>query len=111
MTLDDWEAVPDTAFAWAWREAEERKAQAEEARRAAAEALAAELAEVRIYDPFPYIDAAPQDTRMYEGTGIGCLYGLPGSERFLPELGDWVVVSRSTQRTVVRSNLNAEEGE
>lgn len=110
MSLDDWGAVPDTAFAWAWREAEERKAEAEEARRAAAEALAADLAEVRVYDPFPYPEAAPQDPRMYEGTGIGCLYGLPGSERFLRELDDWVVVSRSTQRAVVRSNLNFEEG-
>jgi len=35
----------------------------------------------RRYDPRPYAEAEP-DQKMYEGTAIGALYGLPG-----PELG------------------------
>jgi hypothetical protein len=31
----------------------------------------------REYDPMPYPEAAPTDPRMYDGSGIGALYGGP----------------------------------
>lgn len=43
------------------------------------------------YDPMPYDDAEPVD-RMYEGTGIGSLYGMPGPEL---ELEGWELAPRS----------------
>ena len=43
------------------------------------------------YDPMPYFGAEPQPSAWYAGTGIGALYGLPGSERFLPQLAEWTV--------------------
>lgn len=94
---DEWEALPDTAFAWAYQEAERRKAEADEQARILAEAIQAALNEEHVYDPLPYPEAAPHDPRLYEGTGIGALYGVPGCERFLPELGDWRLVPRTTR--------------
>lgn len=87
--------VAGTAFAEAYREAEARKAQAqveaaaENARREAAALAVAELHHV--YDPRPYPEAEPDDRSLYEGTGIGALYGFPDCERFLPDLGDWTI--------------------
>ena len=88
----DVELLPDTAIARAWKEAEQRKADDEARRLAVEEALAKALVELQIYDPL----APPDDPRLYEGTGIGVLYGLPGTERFKAELGDWQIVSRRT---------------
>lgn len=48
----------------------------------------------RDYDPMPYYEAAPTPERDYEGTGIGALYGLPGTERFLWQLAGWNVAQR-----------------
>ena len=84
----------DTAFAAAYREAERVRAEAEAARLRALEVAARAEWDAPIYDPFPYRDAFP-DPRMFDGTGIGALYGLPGSQRFLPELGDWDIVAGS----------------
>lgn len=89
--------APDTAVARAYMRAEQEKAERDARRLAAAELLAAELDVLHVYDPAPYREAIPHDTRMYEGTGIGALYGLPGSERFLSELGGWRLVPRSTR--------------
>lgn len=50
----------------------------------------------RDYDPLPYADAAP-DARMYEGTGIGALYGLPGGEFHAWQLAGWNLVPGSTR--------------
>lgn len=78
-----------TTFATAYRDAEARKAEAEEAARVKAEAEALAAVELHVYDPRPYPEAVPHDPSLYEATGIGALYGLPECERFLPELGDW----------------------
>lgn len=80
---------PETTLARAYREALERQAAAEEAERIAREAEAAAMAELHVYDPMPYPEAEPHDPTLYEGTGVGALYGLPGCEPFLAELGDW----------------------
>lgn len=45
----------------------------------------------RDYDPNPVPEAAPLDTRMYEGTGIAALYGLPGGEAHVWQLAGWNV--------------------
>jgi hypothetical protein len=42
----------------------------------------------RTYDPWPYPEAEP-DPSLYEGTGIGALYGLPGSEVHAWQLAGW----------------------
>ena len=42
----------------------------------------------RTYNPRPYPEASP-DPRLYEGTAIGALYGLPGTERHLWQLAGW----------------------
>jgi hypothetical protein len=42
----------------------------------------------RNYNPWPYIEAEP-DPRLYEGTGIGALYGLKGSELYVWQLAGW----------------------
>lgn len=83
MNLAD--ALP-TTFAAAWQEAEARKAAAEAEARARDEAMAAQ----RIYDPRPYPEAEPHDLTLYEGTGIGALYDVPGCEHLLA-LGDWTL--------------------
>lgn len=86
MNLDE---LLDSTFARAFKEAEKRKAE-EEARRVrlAEEALANGA---HVYDPRPYPEAEPTDQALYEGTGIGALYGFPGSEHYLAELGDWTL--------------------
>ena len=43
----------------------------------------------RSYDPLPYREALPDDLRMYEGTGVGAIYGLPGSEVLAWQLAGW----------------------
>lgn len=43
----------------------------------------------RDYDPSPYPEAVPADPRMYEGTGIAALYGLPGGEAHAWQLAGW----------------------
>jgi hypothetical protein len=45
----------------------------------------------RDYDPVPYPEATPTDVRMYEDTGIGALYGLPGGEAHAWQLAGWNV--------------------
>lgn len=92
MGVGSTEELLDTTFALAYREAVQVRRAAEEEARQAAERRAAALAEEQVYDPMPYAEAMPHEPRMYEGTGIGCLYGLPDCERFLPELGDWTIV-------------------
>ena len=89
--------LPDTPMARAYREAERRKAEAEERARASAAAAEALAQAEHVYDPLPYAEAAPHDPRMYEGTGIGGLYGLPGSEWVANELGDWRLVNLKGQ--------------
>jgi hypothetical protein len=42
----------------------------------------------RTYDPWPDKEASP-DPLVYEGTGIGALYGLKGSEHHLWQLAGW----------------------
>lgn len=51
----------------------------------------------REYDPLPYREAEPAEPAMYAGTGIGVLYGLPGSDAFAWQLAGWNLVPRSTQ--------------
>ena len=77
----------DTTLARAFKEAEERKEREEAERAARAEAAVLAAAADHVYDPGP----EPDDPSLYEGTGIGALYGLPGCERFLGELGDWTL--------------------
>jgi hypothetical protein len=48
----------------------------------------------RDYDPLPTWEALPGDLHAYDGTGIGALYGLPASRRFLWQLAGWNVVRR-----------------
>jgi hypothetical protein len=81
-----------TSVARALLDAKEEKAEreAELARRAAEEEAAAHAA--RVYDP----GQEPDDPTLYEGTGIGALYGLPGSEKYLAELGDWTLGRESS---------------
>lgn len=43
------------------------------------------------YDPWPTAEAEPADTTLYEGTGIGALYGVPGSPDITPHLAGWNV--------------------
>lgn len=49
----------------------------------------------RTYDPLPSPrdggGAAPEPARFYAGTGVGALYGLPGSEQHLWQLAGWNV--------------------
>jgi hypothetical protein len=91
------DAAANSAFELAYRRAEARKAQAEEEARAR-QAQEAELAAVEhVYDPLPYPEAEPVDLAMYVGTGIGVLYGLPETEHFAAELGDWTLAPRTTR--------------
>lgn len=50
----------------------------------------------RDYDPLPYPEAEP-DSRLYEGTGIGALYGAPNCEAHLWQLAGWNLNPRSTR--------------
>lgn len=50
----------------------------------------------RNYDPYPTREAEPEG-RMYENTGIGALYGLPGCEGLMWQLAGWNLVPRSTR--------------
>ena len=46
----------------------------------------------RTYDPFPEgRDSAPTDPTLYQGTGIGFLYGEDDTERFAWELAGWTL--------------------
>lgn len=45
----------------------------------------------REYDPNPYPESAPADSRLYEGTGIAALYGIPGGEAHAWQLAGWNV--------------------
>lgn len=47
----------------------------------------------RDYNVRPYAEAVP-DSRMYEGTGIGLLYGLGGPASFWIDLAGWNLVGR-----------------
>lgn len=49
----------------------------------------------RDYDPMPYDEAEPVDARLYEGTAIGALYGLPGSEDVVLSLEGWELKPRT----------------
>lgn len=51
----------------------------------------------RSYDPLPYREAEPADLRLYEGTGIGVLYGVPGCEAHHWQLAGWNLNPRSTR--------------
>lgn len=51
----------------------------------------------RNYDPLPYPEALPDELRMYEGTGIGALYGLPGSEVLAWQLAGWNLTPRGKE--------------
>ena len=48
----------------------------------------------RTYNPWPYAEAEP-DPRMYEGTGIGALYGLKDSDRHAWQLAGWNLATQS----------------
>lgn len=50
----------------------------------------------RYYDPLPYPEAAPEPG-LYEGTGIGALYGVPGGEHLLGQMAGWNLNPRSTR--------------
>ena len=82
--------APPTTFAAAYHEAEARKVAAEAEAKARAEAAEALARGEHVYDPRPYPEAEPTDLLMYQGTGIGALYGVPGCEHLL-ELGDWTL--------------------
>lgn len=43
------------------------------------------------YDPWPNAEAEPVDTALYEGTGIGALYFVPGSPDISRALAGWNV--------------------
>ena len=46
----------------------------------------------RTYDPFPEgRDSAPTDPTLYQGTGIGFLYGEDDTERFAWEFAGWTI--------------------
>lgn len=49
----------------------------------------------RRYDPMPYDEAVPVDLKLYEGTRIGALYGLPGCEDVILELEGWELAPRT----------------
>jgi hypothetical protein len=51
----------------------------------------------RSYDPLPYPEAEPADARLYEGTGIAALYGLPGGEAHAWQLAGWTLAPRATR--------------
>ncbi len=48
----------------------------------------------RTYNPWPYVEAEP-DPRMYEGTGIGAIYGFDGSDKFAWQLAGWNLTTQS----------------
>lgn len=46
----------------------------------------------RTYDPYPEgRESAPADPTMYQGTGIGYLYGEDDTERFAWEFAGWTL--------------------
>lgn len=46
----------------------------------------------QVYDPFPEgRESAPADPSMYQGTGIGYLYGEDDTERFAWEFAGWTL--------------------
>jgi hypothetical protein len=47
----------------------------------------------RTYNPWPSREAAP-DPSLHEGTGIGALYDLRGSEHHLWQLAGWNLTTR-----------------
>jgi hypothetical protein len=49
----------------------------------------------RDYDPMPYPEALPKDLRMYEGTGIGAIYGLDYSTDMAWQLAGWNIGRQS----------------
>jgi hypothetical protein len=51
----------------------------------------------RRYDPLPYPEALPDELFTYEGTGIGALYGLPGSEIHAWQLAGWNLTPRGKE--------------
>lgn len=53
----------------------------------------------RDYNPAPEKGCAPQDREMYAHTGIGALFGMEGSGKFIWELAGWnIIPSRLEQR-------------
>jgi hypothetical protein len=48
----------------------------------------------RTYNPWPYVEAEP-DPRMYEGTGIGALYGFDNSDQHAWQLAGWNLATQS----------------
>lgn len=54
----------------------------------------------REYNPMPYPEAAV-DPRMYEGTGVGLLYGLDGPRFLLLETAGWSLGGK-TERSVAQ---------
>ena len=50
----------------------------------------------REYDPRPVLEATPDDRRMYEGTGIGTLYGWSTRESW--QLAGWNLTQRRRRR-------------
>jgi hypothetical protein len=46
----------------------------------------------QVYDPYPEgRDSAPADPTLYQGTGIGYLYGEEDTERFAWEFAGWTI--------------------
>ena len=79
----------DSPFAQAWDDAVEDALEREAAEQRT-EALALALAEHRVYDPWPYAEAAP-DVRLFKGTGIGALYGISPDYPLERELAGWTL--------------------
>lgn len=59
----------------------------------------------RDYDPVPYPEAVPHDLRMYEGTGVGALYGhLDAASRpFFADLAGWSITRRKSSEALRNS--------
>lgn len=55
----------------------------------------------REYNSQPYPEAKP-DPEEYAGTGIGCLYGFPGSERHSWQLAGWNLVRTGAEQRARR---------
>lgn len=64
----------------------------------------------RDYNPLPYPEALPEDLQMYEGTGIGALYGLPGAELYMWQLAGWNLTNNAEiRKTIARAEKHREE--